>query len=107
MDVSGRYQRIAADFARELRLRAKDSIQDILLYGSVARGEATERSDIDVLVVYAKQSPEARGIPTEVAAEMMQRHDALVSVLECDPDEYERLLRFPFGWRVRKDAVRL
>ena len=97
---------IAREFASELRGRAAFGIRDILVYGSVARGEATEASDIDVIVVHSDE-PLPGDVSTDVAAEMMNRHNTLVSVLDCSASEFDRLLRFPFGWQVSKEAVAL
>ena len=41
----------AEDFARRVRTELGDRVDSIVLYGSVARGEATPDSDVDVLVV--------------------------------------------------------
>ena len=46
-----RRERAFEAFARAVADALGDSIHEIILYGSTARGEATERSDVDVLVV--------------------------------------------------------
>jgi len=107
MDTSARYLEIAREFATELRRRLASGVRDILLYGSVARGTATEASDIDVLVVYSDEDSKNRQAPLDVASDMMARHNTLIAVLDCSPSEYERLVRFPFGWQVMKEGVRL
>ena len=49
--VSLRYREIAAETTSRLLAAFPDSIQAIVLYGSVARGDANEHSDIDLLVI--------------------------------------------------------
>lgn len=49
--TSLRYREIAAETATRLLAAFPDAIQAIVLYGSVARGDANERSDIDLLVI--------------------------------------------------------
>ena len=49
--TSLRYREIAAETASRLLAAFPDAIQAIVLYGSVARGDANERSDIDLLVI--------------------------------------------------------
>ena len=44
-------QRAFAEFAQAAMDARGEHIHDIILYGSVARREATERSDVDVLVI--------------------------------------------------------
>jgi predicted nucleotidyltransferase len=49
------YLDIAKEFSEGLE---KKHIRNIILIGSVARGDFTERSDIDVLVLYSRTKPE-------------------------------------------------
>lgn len=44
-------------FAQAAQDAHGEHIYDIILYGSVARGEATERSDVDILVVLNEGDP--------------------------------------------------
>ncbi len=50
MEVTSR-RKIAEDFAKEAVRRYGDRIEEIILYGSVARGKSGKESDIDLLVV--------------------------------------------------------
>jgi len=107
MNTSRRYREIASEFAGELRRLAGVPIRAVLLYGSVARGEATEGSDIDLLVVYDEARPTFGESHLNLAARFVDKYGTLLSVLDCSPEEYERILRFPFGWQLRKEAIRL
>ncbi len=44
-------ERILKEIKRHLKGRYGDGIRKVILYGSYARGEATEDSDVDVMVV--------------------------------------------------------
>ena len=46
-----RRERAFEEFARAVEDALGDSLHEIVLYGSTARGEATEQSDVDVLIV--------------------------------------------------------
>jgi predicted nucleotidyltransferase len=50
-----RRERAFEEFARAVEETLGDSIHDLILYGSTARSEATEQSDVDVLVVLNEQ----------------------------------------------------
>jgi predicted nucleotidyltransferase len=50
-----------------------DNIQAILLYGSVARGEADRRSDIDLWVLVSQDRPKEQRKANEVKKELEQR----------------------------------
>lgn len=45
------YRRIAEDFARHLEAQYGERIVRILLFGSVARGDYSEDSDVDLIVI--------------------------------------------------------
>mgnify|MGYP001136479807 CR=1 FL=1 len=51
MNTSANYLKIAEILARHLVREHEGLIHSIVLFGSVARGESTEESDIDLLVV--------------------------------------------------------
>lgn len=49
--LSGAITRSLDDYARELRRRYGEALIELRLFGSFARGEADEESDVDVAVV--------------------------------------------------------
>ena len=62
----------------------------VVLFGSAARGEASSRSDVDVLVVV--DNPRLAARVQQVAASMLDRFDAAVSPLVLTEREVERRL---------------
>lgn len=46
-----RRERAFEKFAQEVRNTLGEGVHEVILYGSTARGEATEKSDVDVLIV--------------------------------------------------------
>ena len=60
------WQRAVLEFARRARRELGDHIVQIILYGSRARGDYTDESDIDVLVV-------VQGIDAKEADERLRR----------------------------------
>ena len=51
MQIQANYQEAVDEFVRRAREKYEDEIDSIILFGSVARGEAGRESDIDILVV--------------------------------------------------------
>ena len=83
-----------------------DRLRGLILYGSYARGDADEGSDIDLLVVvddfedadaeYARISP--------VACEISLKHDVVISCILYREDEYRRW-NTPLLLNVRREGV--
>ena len=51
MTTQSKYERVAELLTERLLAGFRDEIHSIILFGSVARGDATEDSDIDVLII--------------------------------------------------------
>lgn len=66
---------LAKTYSEALRESIGDSLVSVVLFGSVARGEATEHSDIDLLVV-AEGLPVSRLVRQEVLRDADARVDA-------------------------------
>lgn len=64
------------------RAESDEAVLAVLLFGSVARGEGTPASDVDVCLVLW---PEARERPSEVRLRYLSRSDLDVQVLQDLP----------------------
>ena len=90
--VSLRYREIAAETAARLLAAFPDDIQAIVLYGSVARGDANEHSDIDLLVITpAAADYETRYKISGIAYDVSWERDniALVQLMMMPKDGFE------------------
>jgi len=80
----------------------------LVLYGSEARGEANENSDVDILLIFrhaVNRGEEIRRL-SPTLAELNLDHDLLVSVLPVAEAEYESATG-PFWSNVRREGVLL
>jgi predicted nucleotidyltransferase len=82
-------------------------IQRAYLFGSVARGEATRHSDIDMIAL--KQTSErfldrTKGILQELNDAIL---DSSVELLIYTPEEYERMRTEPFISKAERESVML
>jgi len=83
-----------------------ERLRGVYLYGSYARGEATEDSDVDVLIVLdgpVSFGPEVRRYHSEVSG-ICLRHNLLISTHPISLDEYEKS-QSPFLMNVHKEAL--
>ena len=80
-----------------LRETYGESIRRVILYGSYARGEATEDSDVDVLAVVDSSLD-----PCEVEDSLNEGE--LVSVIAVTEERFESY-RSPFMLNVKKEGI--
>lgn len=101
------HHRAAEAFAGEARERLGDVIEEILLYGSVARGEERgTHSDVDMLVVLSDSVDKAdiEERIRDLAYDVELDRGIVLSLVVRTAGEYERERERPFFRHVRQDA---
>lgn len=107
MSVSAtrRRERSFDEFARRLREELGDAVHEIVLYGSTARGEATETSDVDVLVVVDGPIREdQREVVSRLAFDVGLEYDVAISYHVQSRERFESRRSDPFLQNVRRDG---
>lgn len=93
--------KIAKEFADTIK---SDEIKLIVLFGSVARGEDTEDSDIDILIV----SPNANDLRhkiSSIAADIVIEKEELISPILMTEDHFNKIRNNSFLTNVFNDGV--
>lgn len=94
----------------EVKKRLKDTygnrLRGIVLYGSFARGDATEGSDIDLIVLLKDMNDTVAEILkcSNAFGDLELTCDTLISVLPLDVNEY-RKRRLPVILNAKKEGV--
>ena len=100
------WQRAVLAFARRAREELGDHIVHIILYGSRARGDYTDDSDVDILVVVsdigAKEADE-RIFPFASAA--LEEYEELLYAIVVTEEEYAEKQGRAFYINVREEGV--
>jgi predicted nucleotidyltransferase len=110
--ISLEYRRIAEEFARRLSVKLGKNIDAVVLYGSVSRGEAKKKSDIDVLVLtkYANNISFTSKL-YDILVEFEKENDFgfFISLFLVTPEQLKRqvALGTPFIRNVSEDAMAL
>ncbi len=80
--------------------------KNIILYGSWARGEATEESDIDVVIILEGKVIPGREIDRmiDIITDINLEYGVLISVYPVSEDDYSRI-NSPLLINVRKEGV--
>jgi len=82
-------ERAVADFARELRRRFGDEVLVVSVFGSYARGEANEDSDVDLFVVLENSDWNRRAEVIDLATDIGMPRDLLLSPTVFDRATWE------------------
>ncbi|MBE6499427.1 MAG: nucleotidyltransferase domain-containing protein [Methanobrevibacter thaueri] len=93
--------KIAKRFAEIIN---SDDIVTIILFGSVARGEDSEESDIDILIV----SPVAQEIREEinnVVVDIVINDEEFISAHLMSEDHFNETKEFPFLTNVLEEGI--
>ena len=102
---------ITGEIVRKVKGDLGEKLDRIILYGSYARGDHDDESDIDIMVL-AKISPEdANSLDTgltKLANRLGLEHDVLISIFVKDCETFYKFLPAePFYQNVMRDGVLL
>ena len=85
-----------------------DKLNRIILFGSYARGDNTEESDIDIMIVLNCDTNELkrlRSLTTDMASNISLEQDVLISILLRDQKHFEDNLDFlPLYQNIAKEG---
>ncbi len=106
MSAHDTFQQILAEYRKRLEEVLGDDLDAVILYGSQARGEAEEGSDIDVLCVMKEPFDYGELIlrTSEAAAEISLKHDVVISTAFVTRADHKSR-QTPFLMNIRKDGV--
>jgi predicted nucleotidyltransferase len=98
---------LAKEYARRLRVRLKENLQSVTLFGSRARGDSREGSDFDLIVKVKRCDSTVRDDVQTVDVEMMNEFGELFVGMIYSEDEWRIEKDMPLGWNVAKEGVPL
>lgn len=99
---------LSLQLAKELRNRLEKAFGariQIILFGSQARGEATDEADIDVLVILPDLDKNTLDTVLEIAWEVGFEAGKVISVVPATHEELPRLSASPFFQAVQRDGI--
>ena len=86
--VQRRYEKALGELKSRLVSELRDQIEMIIVYGSVAREDATAESDIDVMIIssYSKQIEDAI---SAIRTENDLKYETATTLILYTPEEFE------------------
>ena len=105
MNIQERYRKPIEEFVQRALKEYKNKIDSITLFGSVARGEAREDSDIDILVVWKGDEAEGWISMSGLAFDVLLDVEEYISVKVLDLEDLK--VENPFIKNVMKEGIRI
>ncbi len=101
-----RIREILKEFRDEIEKLYSKRLKSIILYGSWARGDATEESDIDVLIILEGEVIPGKEIDRmiDIITETNLKHGVLISVYPVSDEDYSTI-NSPLLMNVRREGV--
>ena len=102
------YEEVAKELRDRLISELEGDIEAIILYGSVARGESNEESDIDILIISSNKR-RVYDRASDIRYELDLKHGTLTTIMVYTPEEFEQSLSLgsPFLREVLKEGKAL
>lgn len=94
-------------FTKEVREAFGIHLKRLLLFGSRARGDFTEWSDYDILLVFDLLTPEMEEKVEEIGDRMLLEYDALFTTFSLTEADLERRRFEPFLMNAKKEGIPL
>lgn len=90
------------EFLKILREKFKNRIKEVIVFGSYARGDYTEESDIDVLIVGDVSLDEI----VDISVEILLKYGEVINAIVEKKEEFEAKKSFSFHKTVLKEGIR-
>ena len=102
---------IMQDFAKSVRKMLGNSLDSVIVYGSYARGDYSELSDIDIMLLVSLGEEEIMKISDQIsdlAFDFMMKYGVDISPVITNIDHFNYWVdNLPFYRNVRDEGVRL
>ena len=102
---------IIQDFAKNVRELLDDSLDSVIVYGSYARGDYSEFSDIDVMILVSLTDEKIKTIADQIsdlAFDYLMKHEIDISPVIINTDHFNYWAdNLPYYRNVRDEGVRL
>ena len=102
---------IIQDFAKRVRKMLGNSLDSVIVYGSYARGDYSELSDIDIMLLVSLGEEEIKKISDQIsdlAFDFMMKYGVDISPVITNVDHFNYWVdNLPFYRNVRDEGVRL
>lgn len=94
-------------FIEEINLRLGKHVNDIILFGSRARGDYENDSDYDCLLIVDKVSPDLIDIVDDITGDLLFKFNVIFSVFPVSESNYKKQRFNPVFMNIRNNGIPL
>ncbi|TKJ21591.1 MAG: DNA polymerase subunit beta [Promethearchaeota archaeon Loki_b32] len=100
--------KILKEFKVRLQNLYGDKFSSLILYGSYARGEFIEDSDIDLAIILKGEISPFKEIDrmSEITYDLVLKYDILISIHPVSEERY-LLMKTPFLMNIREEGIQI
>ncbi len=104
--IPKRIKNAIKEIKEKIKQLYRENLDNIILYGSFARGDYSEYSDIDLLITLKQMNTisEERKKYINDISEISLKYDTLVSILPVEAQQYEKNIK-PIFVNIHKEGV--
>lgn len=97
------------NFKKQLNTSLKNDSPKLILFGSKARGDFRNNSDLDILVILKRSTLAKKNFVSDLATDLFLKYQADLSPHIYSEKEFKKLsnLQTPFTQMVKKEGVKL
>jgi predicted nucleotidyltransferase len=106
-EIQKKYLGPLREFVKVALEKHGEKIETIILFGSVARGEAKEDSDVDILIVTKAEDFRLRRALIGIAFDILLQTEENISVKALSKEEFDRNKKFSFLRNVISEGVKV
>ena len=104
-------KKLLDDVAENSRNIFRDSLHSVILFGSYARGDYDEESDVDIFIIADVESDELHHFRKQInvlCGNLLMEYGVVVSIIEKDLKTYNRYADIlPLYKNIAKEGVRI
>ncbi|GCC10141.1 nucleotidyltransferase domain protein [archaeon] len=97
-ELPQKIEKTLKEFVNMVMEKYEDRVEKIILFGSYARGEGKEESDIDVLVITTTDRFEMQKNLSEIAVDVLLEMGVYISAKGVTVEEYEQMKNINTGF---------
>jgi predicted nucleotidyltransferase len=98
-------EKIIYEFKNEIKQIVKNNLKQIILFGSFARGDAVEGSDVDLLLIFnTEPSSDIIQKIRELSSSLSLKYDVVISEVLLTEEQFEKY-KTPFLMNVKKEGI--